>query len=98
MCVYTGVESKIVMNSKKAPTKSSNIQKSMNKILASVFFLQLFICFVFARVGHQWLKDNVDAGYIDLPDPNGATFILRLLTYWVGYSHLITISLYVALE
>ena len=96
--IYTGVESKIVMNSKKAPTKSSNIQKSMNKILASVFFLQILICFIFAGVGEQWLKDNQDAKYIDLPDPSGATFILRVLTYWVGYSHLIPISLYVALE
>ena len=98
VCVYTGVESKIVMNSKKAPTKSSNIQKSMNKILASVFFLQILICFVFAGLGEDWLKKNKDAEYIDLPDPNGVTFILRVLTYWVGYSHLIPISLYVALE
>ena len=98
IAVYTGPDSKIVMNSKKAPTKSSKIQKSMNFILISVFILQILICFFLAAFGQKWLKDHSDADYIDLPTANSASFILKVLTYWVGYSHLIPISLYVALE
>ena len=96
--IYTGKEAKIVLNSKKAPTKFSNIQRTMNWILGSVFLLQIIICFIFAGVGQKWLSDNANAVYINLPADNGSTFILRVLTYWVGYSNLIPISLYVALE
>ena len=96
--IYTGKEAKIVLNSKKAPTKFSNIQRTMNWILGSVFLLQIIICFIFAGVGQQWLSAHANADYINLPADNGSTFILRVLTYWVGYSNLIPISLYVALE
>ena len=96
--IYTGTDSKIVMNSKKPAAKSSKIQKSMNWILLSVFLLQIFICFFLASFGQQWLVDHEDSSYIDLPSASGGSFISRVLTYWVGYSHLIPISLYVALE
>lgn len=96
--VYTGLDSKIVLNSKKAPTKFSNIQRTMNWILMTVFIMQISVCFIFAGIGQSWLEKHTDANYINLPDVNATTFILRVLTYWVGYSHLIPISLYVALE
>ena len=34
--VYTGPESKIMMNAKKPPTKVSNVQRKMNQMLYSV--------------------------------------------------------------
>jgi hypothetical protein len=37
--VYTGPESKIMMNAKKPPTKISNMQKKMNLMLYSVSYL-----------------------------------------------------------
>ena len=96
--VYTGEDSKIVMNSKKPPTKISSIQRQMNRILISVFILQIAICIIYAGIGQSWLEDNGDAEYIDLPEIDGSSFILKVLTYWVNYSHMIPISLYVALE
>ena len=36
--VYTGPESKIMMNAKKPPTKVSNVQRKMNQMLYSVIF------------------------------------------------------------
>ena len=98
IAVYTGTDSKIVMNSKKPAAKSSKIQKSMNWILLSVFIFQIFICFFLASFGQEWLIDHEDSSYIDLPSASGGSYISRVLTYWVGYSHLIPISLYVALE
>jgi hypothetical protein len=38
--VYTGPESKIMMNAKKPPTKISNMQKKMNLMLYSVSYLK----------------------------------------------------------
>ena len=63
-----------------------------------MFAIQICVCFIFAGIGEQWLRNNKDAEYIDLPKPGGVSFVLRVLTYWVGYSQLIPISLYVALE
>ena len=36
--------------------------------------------------------------YLNLSAPGGAEFFIKFLTYWVAYSHLIPISLYVVLE
>ena len=37
LVIYVGTESKIMMNAKKAPKKTSNIMKKMNYMLYSVF-------------------------------------------------------------
>ena len=98
--VYTGQNSKIMLNSKKAPSKVSNILKKMNKILYSFFVFQLFICITFAALNTAWTASNSsDHLYLDQnSEANFGSFILQILTYWVAYSHLIPISLYVALE
>ena len=98
--VYTGPETKIMMNSKKPPTKVSNVMKMMNKMLYTVFAFQIFLLFIFSSLSVVW-NGNVaeDLSYLDL-EPSGGFghFIIQMLTYWVAYSHLIPISLYVVLE
>lgn len=100
LTIFTGPDTKIVMNSKKPPFKSSNIHKKMNKILYTIFALQLAICTVFAASGQVWEEEESSSHtYLDLSEvPIGAGIILRIFTYLVAYSHLIPISLYVALE
>jgi len=39
---------------------------------------------------HDYLSENASPGF--------DTFIIKMLTFWVAYSHLIPISLYVVLE
>jgi magnesium-transporting ATPase (P-type) len=46
--LYTGPETKIMMNAKKPPTKISNMQRAMNKMLYSVFAFQLILILVYA--------------------------------------------------
>lgn len=88
------------MNSKKPPTKVSNVMKMMNKMLYTVFAFQIFLLFIFSSLSVVW-NGNVaeDLSYLDL-EPSGGFghFIIQMLTYWVAYSHLIPISLYVVLE
>lgn len=40
--IYTGPETKIMMNAKKPPTKISRVQRMMNKMLYSVNFIKIF--------------------------------------------------------
>lgn len=98
--VYTGPETKIMMNSKKPPTKVSNVMKMMNKMLYTVFAFQLTLLFIFSSLSVVWNGNYAsDHIYLDLDSSGGfGQFIIQMLTYWVAYSHLIPISLYVVLE
>jgi phospholipid-transporting ATPase len=55
---------------------------------------------VFAGLGVNWLKKNAeDHTYLDANDsPNFGDFIILIFAFLVAYSHMIPISLYVALE
>lgn len=98
--VYTGAETKIMMNSKKPPTKVSNVMKMMNKMLYTVFAFQIALIFVYSSLSVIWSGNySKDHTYLDLNTTGGfGQFIIQMLTYWVAYSHLIPISLYVVLE
>ncbi|CAG9328551.1 unnamed protein product [Blepharisma stoltei] len=98
--IYTGHETKIMLNSKHPPSKISNVLKKMNKILYSVFAFQIFICILFAALSVSWQNHNSkDHVYLELEhNAHAGNFIINILTFWISYSHLIPISLYVALE
>jgi len=98
--VYTGNETKIMMNAKKAPTKVSNVLQTMNMMLYSVFMFQLLLILMFASLSMIWQANNAEVhSYLtESNQPGFDTFVMRMLTYWVAYSHLIPISLYVVLE
>jgi len=89
-----------MMNSKKPKQKVSNIMRKMNYLLYSVFAFQLGIIVTFATLSVIWQKNNGEGhNYLDLDPKVGiATWIVQLLTYWVTFSHMIPISLYVIIE
>ncbi|CAG9319750.1 unnamed protein product [Blepharisma stoltei] len=98
--IYTGSESKIMLNSKEAPSKISNVLRRMNKMLYTVFIFQGAICIIFAISCISWGTANIeDHEYLGVDSkPQASDFFLQALTFLVAYSHLIPISLYVALE
>lgn len=89
-----------MLNSKEAPSKMSNVLKKMNKMLYTVFAFQAAICIIFAALCINWGVNNVEKHlYLgENSQPVAADFFLQALTFLVAYSHLIPISLYVALE
>lgn len=100
LVVYTGHESKIMLNSKQAPSKSSNVLCKMNKILYTVFIFQLSLCFLLAGLSINWQEQYLNShSYLSQSTSDiGFTYFIQVLTFLVAYSHLIPISLYVALE
>ena len=58
LVVYTGPETKIMMNAKKPPTKVSNVQKMMNYMLYSVFLFQLILILLFSILSNVWFGEN----------------------------------------
>ena len=89
-----------MMNQKKSKTKMSNVMKLMNTMLYSVFMFQLILILLFASLSMIWQANNCDLHlYLNLDkNPGFDTFVIQMLTFWVAYSHLIPISLYVTLE
>ena len=87
-----------MMNAKKPKPKVSNMMRMMNKMLYTVFGFQLCIIVLFASLSTAWQSSNTDHTYLDIDSPNAGTWFIQLLTFWVAYSHMIPISLYVMIE
>ena len=97
--VYTGADCKIILNSKPAQTKISELQKKMNKIVITILFLLGSFSLLFAGLGKSWHDGNDVDGYIDQPSEyRFKEFVVRALTYWIQLAALIPISLYVVIE
>ena len=98
--LYVGLETKIFKNSKKPPRKISNLMKMMNMMLYTVFLFQILIIIAFAALSIMWTSNNAkNHTYLNLDsDVTAVTFVIQFLTYWVAYSHMIPISLYVIIE
>ena len=98
--IYVGNDTKIMQNSKKPLRKVTNMMKMMNKILYSVFAFQICLVLLFAGLSLAWTQGNAqDHDYLNL-DANVSfvTLVVQFFTYWVAYSHMIPISLYVIIE
>jgi len=100
IAVYTGHHTKLMKNAKHPRSKMSKILRKMNQILISVFVLQAFIILTFSTISMKWQDQNGTIHYYLHTDNvvDFKTFFIRYFTFLVAYSHLIPISLYVALE
>ena len=65
-----------------------------------MFAFQLILILIYAILSVFWIRSKAETNvYLNLKkDPDFSDFIVQYLTYWVAYSHLIPISLYVVLE
>eukprot|EP00753_Platysulcus_tardus_P007391 PLAT15173.1.p1 GENE.PLAT15173.1~~PLAT15173.1.p1 ORF type:complete len:1229 (+),score=655.01 PLAT15173.1:52-3687(+) len=109
LVLYTGHETKIMMNSNNTPSKMSRVMRVMNRCLFVVFGLQLLMCLVNTIAALSWRHTVATTatymhgvleseGQLGLGSSDGVFGLEAYLTFIVAYSHLIPISLYVGLE
>lgn len=100
--VYTGHESKIMLNSSRSKAKLSSNEQQMNNQIIYLFFLQLGLCFFCAVVNASWLLSNEDsATYLELKRSNMNVFYLFVVNFFswmLLFSNFVPISLLVTLE
>lgn len=74
--------------------------KNMNIFLISLFVFQFLLVLMFSILGYVWMKSNAkDHYYLELGgDPSPVQILINILIYYVAYSHLIPISLYIGME
>lgn len=98
-CVYTGHESKLMMNSTKAPLKRSTLDKETNMQIIFLFIILVVLALVSA-VANIILQGNGEVhDYFGLNSNSSATgFGWQFITFFILYNNLIPISLQVTLE
>lgn len=95
--VFTGSESKLMMNSKTPPHKRSNIERRVNKYLAIVFSILFFAAAVSTSISIVYAYTYPDAvDYFASQDSSLTS--LNFITFMILYNGLVPISLYVTMD
>lgn len=107
VCVYTGHETKVMMNATEPPSKRSQMEKTIDLIILFQFTLLAFMCVSGSLLGAYWHEMyGYDHWYLALtqdpkefnPEDKGTVFGLSFITSFILYGYLIPISLYVCVE
>ena len=96
LVIYSGHETKLLMNSTKAPLKFSNIDKIKNYQIMFLFLLLVLISLLSSTL-NEVQKHNGESHWY-LGELASASFFYNFLTFFILYNNLIPISLQVTLE
>eukprot|EP00891_Asterochloris_glomerata_P000836 jgi/Astpho2/836/Aster-00685 len=106
LVVYTGRETRIQRNAAKTPNKIGSFDRFLNLQIGFVICLQLCMC-LFCAVGSYIWRQHMgnDRYYLAMNSyvqgnyRNGFVYtIVLLITFWILFSYLVPISLFVTLE
>jgi len=102
--VYTGYDTRIVMNSAPAPSKMSRVELMTNKLIVGVLFFQGALCMVQGILYGNWAEtEGQEAWYVrgpaaqDFGDPM-LLAVKKYFSYMILLLGMVPISLYVTLE
>ena len=101
--VFTGHQTKLMRNATATPIKKTEVERMVNVQILMLGAI-LIICSIISSIGDLILRATeasqlwyLDIGKIDAGSAVGH-FFLDILTYWVLYSNLVPISLFVTVE
>lgn len=102
--IYTGKESKIMLNSSSARTKHSYLERGLNIKLISIFAFLFSLSMIGALLGFFFEKNQVNTGHhwyfyrSDSKRSKTKCFFVLLISHIIVMNAMIPISLYVTLE
>ena len=98
--IYSGRNTKIMMNSDSSSEKMSQIQIKVNAILGIILLIQLVLCFITAILDGVFIKQNksTDTYIIFGSYSIGLDAFLMFCSYFVLINTMIPISLIVSIE
>jgi len=103
LVVFTGMDTKIMQNSRPAPFKQSAVYRMVNKCIVIIFVTQFALCAVSTFMYWQWNKNEQDRG-LDLyylgarTDLDMFAVVKAFVTFLILFNNLVPISLYVSLD
>ncbi|KAL2354519.1 P-type ATPase [Cryomyces antarcticus] len=100
--VFTGEETKIMLNSGITPSKRAKISRDLNWNVIYNFVILFIMCLVSAVVsGHAWGSGNNSLAFFDFGGYGSTPGINGFITFWAAvilFQNLVPISLYITLE
>jgi magnesium-transporting ATPase (P-type) len=96
LVTYTGKQSKIQLNSKRASQKSSNLEKVANQVLAAVLTFELCLCVTAVVASQLWSSAAENKAMWHLPEPDNVVGIF--FVYLILLNNYVPISLYFTME
>jgi len=99
IAVYTGHESKIMMNAKETPIKRSSIENATNVQIMNLFIMLIFVSII-STVGSQFFhqaQPEKDLWYVPFGSEHYGP-VKSFITFIIVYNNLVPISLMVTLE
>jgi len=104
--VYTGKETRIFMNNAETPMKSGSMEYFLNIQISILAVLQLLLC-VLCAIGSYYWRDwkGFSMYYLQLDkfvannySNTGVYLLIYTLTFWILFSSMVPISLFVTME
>lgn len=100
LVVFTGHETKLMRNATATPIKRTDVERMLNKQILMLVAILLILSAI-STVGDLIVRATAGTKlqYLDYTSFNpAAQFFLDIFTYWVLYSNLVPISLFVTIE
>lgn len=102
---YTGHQTKIMLNSSKPRSKSSDLETQMNRQIIYIFLMQIILCAACSFYYTAWYLENQGSTDIYLKLDESFTtespliqFIIQFFTWMLIFTNFVPISLLVTLE
>jgi phospholipid-translocating ATPase len=100
--VFTGEETKIMINSGITPSKRARISKELNWNVLYNFIVLFVMCLISGIVlGVSWARDDTSHSFFEFGSYGGAPATDGVISFWAGvilFQNLVPISLYITLE
>ncbi|KAJ6239211.1 putative phospholipid-transporting atpase [Anaeramoeba flamelloides] len=98
--VYAGKDTKMFQNLETTHHKFSRFEKTMNKVVFYIFLFKVIILVISSLLGAGFTRENKSkAWYLNLEETTFLyNFVYTVGSYFILYSYLIPISLYVTVE
>ncbi|KAK7479211.1 hypothetical protein BaRGS_00029555, partial [Batillaria attramentaria] len=97
--IYTGAQTKLMLNSTSTPLKRSNVEKLTNTQILLLFVVLVVLSLVCSVANSVWTGRHADTDwYLFYHEMVESNFGYNLLTFIILYNNLIPISLQVTLE
>jgi len=99
ICIYTGIETKIMLNSQQGRQKLSHLDLYINKLVIFICIVEAVICTFMAIYGRRWLVNSSfdDLVAVSIYTENQLT-IYAFFTYFLLLNTLLPLSLPVCIE
>ncbi|OWZ04048.1 P-type ATPase (P-ATPase) [Phytophthora megakarya] len=101
LVIFTGSETKLLQNSRAAPSKQSKLYRTANRCMLLIFVTMFGLCLGSAIASALWSKNYASRAWY-LPFITQADqaddFVVNFFTFLILYNNLVPISLYVSLD